>query len=285
MQVSLRRPGRPEVRRHYELARDPFLTPTLASVVLRASVAETLGAERDEALRLAGRFHLADGRVLSFSSASGPGPQTRELQLGADLAQRLAQLVRPPMALPEVTSVDVTVSSTEPDAVWLVRGAMPDRLTARPGDTVRVFVDLKGSRGGERRETVSLTIPADLPAGSCQLLVGAESTLAGEFGSLEEARRRTAKTADEYLAAITEAAADDRLQVALVRVAEGMISEGREYPALPATAHLLMRSRPGGAEIYRARLIPQVSVTVPLDRTIVEAARVSLEILPPESSR
>ncbi len=280
--VTIKRAGRPEVRKNYQVARDPFLMPVLAAVTFRMTVTQGLGAERDEALRMTGRMKLAGGKEVRFASGANAGSfgGSRDQQLGLELMQRIGELVRAPMVLPEIESVDLSIESFEPDGAWTIRRALPDRLAARPGDTLRVAVDLESSRGTERRETLEVRVPPGQRPGTYTLLAGSARALAGEFGSIDEARRRTARTADDYLAALNDAPADDRLEVALAKGAEGIIAAGQEYPALPGSAHLLMRSRPGGNELYRERWQPAASAGRTLDRTVLDTARIAIEVLP-----
>lgn len=287
MRVTLRREGRPEVTKNYQLARDPFLTPLLGAVMLRMTVQDGLGAERDESLRMRGAVTLADGQTLRFGAGTAPGGLSGppDQQLGFEVLAKIDELVRPPVPLPEVAALDIVVEAKEPAEAWRVRRALPDRMVARAGDTVRVHVDLASSRGAERREALDVTIPAATRPGTYTLLAGSSRSLAGEFGSVDEARRRTARTPQDYLAAIGDEPADDALEVTLARASEGLVSQGTSYPALPGTAHLLMRSRPGGTELYRSRYARQASTVRALDRTVLDVARVTIEILPRESDR
>ncbi len=285
--VTIRRPNRPVLAKRFEVLRDPFLAPLLATVAFRIALLEGLGAERDEGLRMDGTLYLAGGRRVRFNSGSIPSGSfgsSRDQQLGLELLQRVNALLRAPMDVPEIERVELTVDAQEPETAWAVQRALPDRLAARPGDTLRVLVDLEETRGAQRQETFELTLPKALTPGSYTLLAGSSRTLAGEFGSVAEARRRTARSADEYLAALDDVPPDDRLEVALARGAEGIVAGGRSYPALPGSAHLLMRSRPGGSEMYRARWQAEARSARDLGRTVTEVARVTIEILP-ESSR
>ncbi|MBP7149042.1 MAG: hypothetical protein KBD01_16055 [Acidobacteria bacterium] len=284
--ITVRRSGRPESKFQYYVARDPFLSPLLADLVLRITIGQAIGAERDEALRMNAKIELEDGASLALRLSAPGGPQgSTDQVLGLELSRNLAALARPPFPLPEVSAVDVELSSVEPDGAWAVKRAMPDRLVAWPGDTVRVFVDLTGPRGMKRRETLAVKVPQDAPAGTYALLAGSARGLAGEFGSQGEARRRTARDAADYLAALAESPPDDRLQATLARPAEGLVGQGREYPALPGSAHILLRSRPGGTELYRTKYLPLASAYTDMGRTVVATARVSLEVRSRESAR
>ena len=285
--VTVRRAGRPDVRKQFFVARDPFLAPVLVATASRIAVFDLLGADRDESLRLAGAAVLEGGRAVPLSAASGvAGPlAAKDQPLSLELLRKVGALMRPPTPLPALQRVDVVVEARSGDDAWRVARALPDRLAARPGETVRVAVDLESSRRGTRRETLELVVPRDAAPGRTIIVVGAAPAVAGELGSLGEARRRTADEGETYLAALGEAPPDDRLDGALLRPAEGIVAEGREFPALPNSAHLLIRSRPGGAELYRARWLVLARAERALDRAALDAAHAPLDILPAEPAR
>jgi len=281
--VSVRRPARPEVTRRAFVARDPRYVPALAGqVVIPTLVTDVIGAESQEALRVRTVVRLAGGRELaSEQGASDP----RGLGgIGTEIARLLSRLVRPPFHVPAIERVDVAVSTVEPEGGWRVVGIVPDRLVVRRGDRLRVTVRLEGTRGRRREETVDLPIPADALPGGYTLLVGSARDLAGRLGSLAEARRRTARSAADYLDALADRPSNLDLAVRLVLPAEGIVARGRTYPALPGTAHVLLRGRPGAGPLFRARWLPVTGTTVRLDRPIAEVAKTGIEIVPAEET-
>ena len=284
--IQRSRTGEAPLVRSFSVAKDPLIAPQLADLALRIALGQELGRERQEVLRAAGEIVLADGRRLPFE-ATGPGVLAGDEQaIGGELGRRLAALMRPPMALPAVARVELAVTSVDPEGVYKLTRALPDRLVARPGETLRVALDLDGPRGSQRRETLSLVVPASALPGRYVLLAGSPRTLAGELGGVAEARRRTARDAADYLATFETPLADDAVEIALALPAEGLVADGREYPALPGTAQLLLRSRTTAAgDLGRVRGVTVARASVPLERAVTAIARVPIEILPVESTR
>jgi hypothetical protein len=279
MAVTLRRPGQAEVRRQFFLARDPFITPLLADITLATLLVQDIGAERDEAVRMTAAIALDGGRTIRFDAAAAAGGQSRDLTVA--LNRRLTALLQAPVPVPDIGRLEVTLEAVPEAGRWEIRRVMPDRLQVEPGERLRAFVDLEGPRGRERREVVELEVPADALAGRYALLVGSARQLDGEFGSLAEARRRTARTPEAYLEAVADSSSDSRLEARLALPAEGIVTEGGEYPALPGSAHILLRSRPGGGELYRARWLPIASAGTDLERGIEGVGRVAVTVRSP----
>ena len=282
--LAIRRTDETAVTRSFSVAKDPLIAPQLVDLALRIALGQELGRERLEVLRARGTIALADGRRLPFE-AVGPGVMSGDEQaIGGELGRRLAALMRPPMALPAVSGIELAVSSVDPEGLYKLTRALPDRLVARPGETLRVALDLDGPRGSQRRETLALRVPETALPGRYVLLAGSPRALANELGGVAEARRRTAKDAADYLATFESTAADDALELALALPAEGLVADGREYPALPGTAQMLLRARPAAGDAGRVRGVTVARAGVPLERGVTGVARVSIEVLVQEST-
>lgn len=280
--LTVQRAGRPELRQHSYVIRDPYFTSVLAAVVMRGTLIEDLGAERDAALTLKAVVTLAGGRQVPIT-AVGPGGLTGSADgaLANELQQKLQALSRAPIELPEIESIDLRVSSLEPDGVWSIDAARPDRLALHAGEAVQVRVALEGTRGQLRHEALQLRVPPESPPGNYTVLVGSARSVGGETGSQWEARRRTARTVDAYLSALGAAPPETELAAVLLSPSEGLIAAGQNYPSLPSSAQLLIRGRVGGGgDLYRTRWREWDRATISLDRQIDGLARLTIEVLP-----
>lgn len=277
MTVGIAREGRPDLDKKFFLAKDPLITPILAGITLQSLLAQELGSERDEALTMSARVTLASGRSLRIESA-GPNPGAAAARFSGELAQLVGNLTQAPLALPELESIDIAIGSVEPFGGLSIVRALPDRLAARPGETIRVTVDLEGPRGLARREAIDVVVPPQTRRGRYTLMVGSARSLDVAFGVEREALRRTATTAETYLDSLEREYSDAVLEARLALPAEGMVTAGGSYPALPGSAHILLRSRPGGTPMYRTRWVAAASARIALDRAVAEVARISIAI-------
>jgi hypothetical protein len=284
VRLDVDRQGAPRIERRFVLARSRELTPTLAIMAVQGAVRDALGAEGDEALVMDGELLLADGSRLpveGFGAGEGQGMLAADpsAPLAIRVASVLGALMQAPVPVPEVERLELRVRSIPRAGAWSVTRAMVDRTVARPGEEVRVTADLVGPRGMRRSESLRVQVPADALPGEYELLVGSELSVRGKLGSLAEARRRTARTTGEYLQAVREEASERRLVARLVLPAEGLVRHGREYPALPGSAHQLLRAQPPRGEVYRSRWLEVAGSGTRLDRGLTGLAEASLKIL------
>ncbi len=267
--VSVNSPGAPPVDQEYFIIKDPFYLSSLANFALRSALTGTLVNELDQAMLMSGAVTLEDGtRVPLHAAGAGGASGPPERQLGAALTRQLAALVQAPLELPAVSRVDLEVRTIpRGGALKLVR-AMPDRLVARAGERVTVSVEYLGERGRRRRVVLPIGIPEDLLPGEYTIFAGSSRAVAKEFGAVHEARRRSARSAGAYLKALGEVPSETSLELVLALKAEGIVSEGKEFPALPGTAHILLRSRPGGNELFRSRWLKLAEAKLELGRPL-----------------
>ncbi len=280
--LTVKRAGRPDLRQRSFVIRDPYFTSVFAAVVMRGTLIEDLGVERDEALALDAVVTLAGGRQVPIR-AFGPGgvAGSADGALANELQQKLQALSRAPIDLPEIESIDLHVSSLEPDGLWTIDAARPDRLALHAGESLQVRIALEGTRGQQRNEVLSVRIPAGAPPGNYNVIVGSSRSVGGETGSQWEARRRTTRNVDAYLEALGAAPPETELSALLLTPSEGLIASGQVYPSLPSSTQLLLRGRVGGGgDLYRARWREWDRATIVLDRQIDGLARLTIEVLP-----
>ena len=284
--VRVVRPDAPLLERSFHALRSPLLTGVLANFALRSAVADAAAAEQDEALHLSGAVRL-EGAAPVPLDIGGPGGRTGPpvRQLGAGLVRVINALMQAPVDLPPIESIELEVEALARQGAWKVIRALPDRLVAPPGGVVTVTVDLIGTRGDRHQELLHLRVPPKTLPGTYLLVAGSTRALEGETGSVAEARRRTARNGEEYLAALREDTSTRRLEVRLLLKAEGIISRGKAYPALPGTAHILLRSGPGEGELYRSRWIEIASARAELERSLAGVAKSTITVISEESKR
>jgi len=172
------------------------------------------------------------------------------------------------------------------EGVYKLTRALPDRRVARPGETLRVALDLDGPRGSQRRETLSLVVPESTLPGRYVLLAGSPRVLAAELGGVAEARRRTARDAADYLATFETPLADDAVEIALALPAEAWsrtAASTRRSRARPSCC--CAPAPPAAGDAGRVRGVTVARASLPLERAVTAIDRVPIEILHLEPTR
>jgi len=232
----------------YEVALEPQLTPALAFWCVHNSL---LASGDDGSLQtvsydLTTRWRTAAGEDLApvrlTGVTAGPGSVAA---LGSEWVPLLRLLMNSRHASLVPTAVEAVLHAQRPlDAALIVGAQAPARVA--PGETFAVAVDLEAWRGAPRRETVELTVPADLVPGRYK--VGVAS--ATEFFALD-AQRAPGLFQDDNLAATLALLAVPRspstLVVALVSPDAGFVAGGRELAHLPGSVRRALRDGPAHA--------------------------------------
>ncbi len=151
----------------YEVALEPQLTPALAFWCVYNSL---LASGDDGSLQtvsydLTTRWRTAAGEELPPVRLSGvtAGPGS-VAAIGGEWVPLLRLLMNSRHASLVPTAVEAVLRAQRPlDAAFIVGVQAPARVA--PGESFAVGVDLEAWRGAPRRETITLTVPAELPPG------------------------------------------------------------------------------------------------------------------------
>jgi len=191
--VKIPSPRRYEMR----LARVPEFLPSLASIASFAALdaASAIGGIRSIDLRFV--LDLGkDGRLELEQSFDGDGSPVRALSF---LVAVVDFLVRTDLGEIDLRSIDVEWTPHDrPRALTVVDAHASTRRVA-PGDEVEIRVDLKPYRGETERRVLTVTVPAEQPAGGYPILVGDGASLDGVRLSVEPREPRTLAQALDFL--------------------------------------------------------------------------------------
>ena len=248
----------------FEVARMQGLTAQLVGWAVQSAIADRreLGANYGVTARI--EANLADGTALR-SEAS---------MLGAGAAQRLAAEVALPVQLlvaardgaPRLESMKIDLV-LEPGARGATIGRVQiDDPRLRPGESLRVRVELLERERGPRWQEMRIDVPANLRPGPYRLHVNDGNRAFGE-----EIARSPERWSDLGMRQIREALALRRPATEIIAVLYGpstsLITRGVEREDLPGT-HLLALGRTHVAQGDPA------SIVTPLARTSVDVGTV-----------
>lgn len=254
------------------LADLPQITPAmLATSVLGGLEAASYRAGL-QGLDLRVSFLLEDHGVVrldqSFDGASaGVDSASYLLALAAFLLQNELEDVR-------LEGVGIELEQTPTPRTANLVGAHSERTVVRPGETVRLNVDLVAYRGEPFRHTLELKIPEDLPAGRYSLLVGDGSSVDVARLAVESVQPVSFSQALKLLRSFHSRR---ELVVLGVFAGQGLMVAGQPMPRLPGSVRSLWGAAPSGGAIPLRLAVAQQRVER-LERPISGIVRVDLEV-------
>ncbi len=227
---------------HMRMAALPDLVPALTAAATVGCLDSASFSGGPQGIDVAATFHLAGwGDLDLHQSFDGAGAAN---SASAYLVSMISFLVRNPYREVEITGLDVTLTqATKPRVATLV-AAHAEHTVVRPGDRVRVNLDLKSYRGEMFRRSVEVPLPDDLAAGPLYLMVG--------DGASADAARLTIEPSDpvtfsQALDLLRSFHSNRELVVLLVVRASGLSVGGSSLPRLPGSVQSIWKAAASGS--------------------------------------
>lgn len=272
--VVLRVEGEGGLSREFEmrLADIPQVTPAmLATAVLGGLEAASYRAGL-QGLDLRVSFLLEGHGVVrldqSFDgSSAGVESASYLLAVAAFLLQNELEEVR-------LEGVGIELAQTPTPRTATLVGAHAERTVVRPGDRVRLNVDLTAYRGEPFRRSLELEVPEDLPAGRYSLLVGDGSSIDVARLAVESVQPVNFPQALKLLRSFHSRR---ELVVLGVFAGRGLAVAGQPLPRLPGSIRSLWGAAPSGGAVPLKLAVAQQRVEL-LERPISGIVRVDLEV-------
>jgi hypothetical protein len=273
--IPVRLAIRGAAERVYELrvADLPSMSPTLIAIGLLEGVTAASFAGGSQGLDLTARIALEGYEDLVLEQSFDGFNAATETAIY--LLTAAGYLMQNPLAEVSLDRVDVDlVQSPQPRVANLV-AAHAERTQIRPGERVKLNLDLVPYRGGPFRRTIEVTAPADLPAGRYYLFVGDGSSIDGARMLMEPVEPQSF---DQALALLRSFHSRQDLVVLGVYRGRGLVVAGEAMPRLPASIRSLWQAASTmSATPLNLAIAQQVSER--LDRPIQGLVRIDLEVL------
>lgn len=254
------------------LARLPRLLPTLAAISILGALDAQVASVGAESVDLELDLALGARSPLSIrQSFDGPGAS---LAAAIHVFAVTGYLAQTRLAEVDLTGIAVRLTTHSVPKTMTLIGAHPSRSVVRPGETVRINVDLAAYRGGRERRELEVEVPSDLAAGRYILLVGDGYNVDAVRLSIERAEPETLTQALSFLESL-----HSRRELRALGLVEvpGLSVAGEVFPDLPGSVRSLWAaSGGGGAQPLRMAIVEDVGVL--LDRPVEGLLRVDLEV-------
>jgi hypothetical protein len=245
--VRLRSPRASERVFRFRVVEDELLTPLVTYVALLSVLQGHERAFGAATLHVDAQLTLSGGREVRFEDVVASEQPAQ--QAAAEVAGPLALLSGNDFESVAVDRLALTVDAVESrEAATLVRAWVDAALPLRPGQVVKVRVQLRTRRGDTVTESIPLEVPASATGGSYTLLVADARTM----DAIEQREMRQAfapRDMEQLVRALNKLRAGNRIYARLTRTAGGAVVGGEYLPALPASVLSVLSSADQGTSV------------------------------------
>lgn len=261
------------------MVRDPKLLPGLAQAVLAGAV-DTEGDLPDElTAHLSATIQLAgQGPVVLTDTVSGPrftGPMGVASLFGP-VTSLVSIIAKNPLEPVRVESIDCKVEITSGRTTATIESLRLDSNRVQPNQTLRAHIALRPHKSPRSTTTIEIPIPADLPDGAYDLMVGdCGSSLRRRIAAAPHlAEPQTLSALLEYLRLQAEMPRN-QIYAHLSLPQRGVAVEGQALPNLPESLCAVFRA---GRETRPTEVKAEQVVTVPSEFVIEGSQTIKFEV-------
>jgi hypothetical protein len=216
---------------HFELVREPLLSPLLLNAVVVAALSSTERMVGPSTLELKGNIRLADGETVEVEdvvSADTSTPNAAGLSVSTPLAYLLSS------AFPDlqVEGIDLSVVSRNEKRVASLEQVWCSKSEVSPGDRIELTAVLRTSSGEAVVQKIPVVIPESLTDKTLSLVVGSGQTinlLQSRFSPLTT----TPRDLRQLVRALNRTRRNNRLYALLMSPQRAFVMQGEEYPSPP----------------------------------------------------
>jgi hypothetical protein len=217
----------------FESIEDRTLAPQIVAVAALNSLLESGGTGANQTLRWTLRLSRRGAPPLTLSDAIVSESPANDLT--GELMAPLRFLANNPFERLTLDSVAVDLRVEPGRDLWALRNARVLDAAVRPGEKVRLEVELERWRGERRVVPLTLDVPEEVPKGRYILWVGGGPDLARYEAQRLPGRYRPTSLDDAWRR-LQGYRPSDRLYAAMIAAAPEVTRDGRDYPELPSSA-------------------------------------------------
>lgn len=253
-----------------------MLSPMLLSMAFMQSLMINDDMSRTLEIKIQGELTFANAPTLkldNFLAAESGAVFWAAMQFMSPLMQLYLQNEEKLVA----TGLSLQIETTEKPIVYRLENILTDKKKYKPGETVKVYAEVRREYGPRELKTFVFTLPENLRRGQVDLALGSSSALDSTrlYRLLREAR-----TVTERVGALNQRRLDNQLVLQVSTAATGLMLDDQEMPSLPASAQMLLAG--ANTSDPPSRLSQQIWLekTYPLDGQVHGRQSLSIEIEP-----
>ncbi len=173
LRITVERFNDPKTRTwNCAMAYDRFFTPMIAQLVVAATAQMQGPFPTEHTLRYAGKIETNKGRAITFNNLSSGRNMA---DAATELFAALGILMNNPFEEIIPTGIELQITIAPSDANASIWTTTLSQTTVKPGQTITAELTLESFRTAKSKQSISLTVPNNLPPGKYPLqLMGAE---------------------------------------------------------------------------------------------------------------
>lgn len=176
-----------------------------------------------------------------------------------------------------VASVEFSLVFSRGQHLAYLLSARADRVRVRPGDSVRVTLDLRDYRGSDSEATFAIAVPEPTPEGKLRIIIAPPDSLLAF-----EAMRAPATLEPESFAHLVELLSQTGRENDLVAAGfiarPGLTLAGEELPTPPPSLRSVLLNRRSDEPVTSTSDSPVFRQTLRLDRVVSGVVKLDLEV-------
>jgi hypothetical protein len=267
--VNVDSPFRGKVPYRYEIFKHPMLTPVLVNLTLYESILNSLEGSEEMTIEYTGKIKiegepdlLMRDRLTSPEVGSFPVPVQAAFQIG----DYFSRLYSNGYEIPKIGGVEVSFRVGEERSLITIEETRSEKSEVRPGDEVRIYVNLRPYRGEPVVESFRIKIPEQVTRGDIlSVTVCDATTLKARERGFSQTR---AGSLHQLIEALRRQRPGDHVYCQLSQYSPGYFVRDQMLPSLPLSVLSVMDTSRFSGEAVRINESPLQLEDKQVDRVV-----------------
>ncbi len=214
----------------FQVASDRFLTAPLMNFVVFNVITASERALGEMTVSISGKIHLQNQEPVNIANVFS-GDMNGPAMASIAAVSPLQYLLLSGYDGVVIDKIDLEITSIDRKTNAQLERISVNKIEVKPGETVTLTAYLRGTSGDTVIERYPVEIPAGLPAGPVQLLVGDGTTITGI--DIRRGPSGVPSGLKQVINELNKLRRNDRLYIKLTSSEPGVVIGGEEFPSLP----------------------------------------------------
>src|ERR1700687_1238744 len=270
-----------EKQLHFQLVNHPRLTPILVALTTFSGLTQNSLYGEGTTLHLSGEIQLKNHAPVQIENTFAPGDALSPdgLPIALTMQSIFSRLFTNNFEATAIERVSLRVESVPGRHSFTIESAWLEKGEAAPGETLRVRVLLRPSRGPAQVQETTVRVPDQVTRGTMlRVLVSDADMLNRSSRGFAATGAGASASLDQLIALLNRERRNDRLYVGLFAPSPTMLWEDKELPNVPLSEISIVDGRPapGTVQVLRESLSSESSI--PLGGPVTGVISLNLQI-------